>query len=140
MRRSILLCLALVALPACPGSLEDPGRFAGQFGGGGAGGCPDVPVFFQTTCAGASCHNATSPANMLDLASPDVAARLSNKMATGGPGLLIDPAHPEASVLYTKLTASPPFGSRMPLTGGPLDDTTVECVLTWIQTSTKGSP
>jgi hypothetical protein len=70
---------------------------------------------------------------MLDLESPGVFSRLSGKMAQGGSGLLIDPSQPDMSVLYTKLTTTPPFGSRMPLTGTPLDDSTVTCVLTWIQ-------
>jgi hypothetical protein len=55
-----------------------------------------------------------------------------------GVGLLIDPATPSKSVLYTKLLASPPFGARMP-TGGSLDTSTTQCVLAWI-TSQASSP
>lgn len=134
MRRRLLPALALaVPLAGCPGSLDDPSRFAGQFGL-----CPDVPTFLATTCGTASCHAATMPQAGLDLASPDVFSRLAGTKAMGGPGLLIDPTDPSASVLYLKLEAPPPFGSRMPLTGMPLDDTGVACVLDWIETSTKG--
>jgi hypothetical protein len=35
-------------------------------------------------------------------------------------------------VLYTKLTTNPPFGARMPLANGPLDDATIQCVRAWI--------
>jgi hypothetical protein len=63
--------------------------------------------------------------------------RLSGKQAMGGSGLLIDPANASASVLYTKLTPTPPFGARMPLVGAPLSDADMACVLSWIQTSTK---
>jgi hypothetical protein len=65
--------------------------------------------------------------------SPNVYARLVGKNASGGPGVLIDPGHdPEKSVLYLKLTPTPPFGSQMPLTGAKLDATTLACVSTWI--------
>ena len=63
--------------------------------------------------------------------------RLSGKKAMGGPGLLIDPTTPTASVLYTKLTPTPPFGARMPLVGAPLSDADIACVLSWIESSTK---
>jgi len=66
------------------------------------------------------------------------AARLAGKAATGGPGVLVDPGgDPSKSVLYLKLTSSPPFGSQMPLTGTKLDATTLACVATWI--ATRGS-
>jgi hypothetical protein len=135
---SAAIALALL-VAGCPGTLEDPARFDGEFGGadggGGASGCPDIPMLFATTCALASCHAASNPANGLDLASPNVYERLSGKAATGGPGLLVDPANPSDSVLYTKLTPTPPFGSRMPFGGTPLDDATVACVLRWIEAS-----
>jgi hypothetical protein len=50
----------------------------------------------------------------------------------GGPGLLVDPSNPTMSVVYTKLTATPPFGARMPFGQTPLDDATIACVLQWI--------
>src|SRR3954471_3759459 len=121
MRRSLLVAAALALMPVapaallgCPGSLEDPGRFAGQFGtDGGSSACDNVPVFLQTTCATTSCHTSTTPAGMLDLASPDIASRLTGKKAAGSMGLLIDASQPDDSVLYTKLMDPPPFGSRM---------------------------
>ncbi len=128
-RLSLLVPLtALTVLAGCPGSLEDPGRFADQFGGG----CPDVPALLQSACASAGCHSASDAVGSLDLASPMVFGRLSGKMAAGGAGLLIDPDEPDASVLYAKLTAAPPFGSRMPLSAEALDDATAACVLAWI--------
>ncbi|MFT3770248.1 MAG: hypothetical protein QM820_32875 [Minicystis sp.] len=134
MRKALIAPLMLAAaLTGCPGTLEDPERFAGQFGT-----CPDIPTLFTGTCATASCHTADNPAGSLDLASPDIVGRLSGKAAAGGSGKLIDTGAPDQSVLYTKLSAPPPFGARMPLTGTPLDDTEVACVLTWIEDSTKG--
>jgi hypothetical protein len=133
-RRSLFAALPLAAaLTGCPGSLEDPDRFAMQFGT-----CPDIPTLFGKTCATAGCHAATNPSSGLDLASDDIIGRLSGKKAQGSTGLLIDPSAPSESVLYTKLTDAPPSGARMPLGGTPLDDKTAGCVLTWIETSTKG--
>jgi hypothetical protein len=117
---------ALLMCAACPATLADPGRFNAN------GTCPDIPTqVFQPDCAGAGCHAAADPQQGLDLESPDVASRLVGVPARGG-GLLVDPAHPTASVLYTKLTSTPPFGARMPYVGPPLDDTTIACVLDWI--------
>jgi hypothetical protein len=146
--------LALCAASAgCPGTLEDPERFldgglyaqgqatedggiAGEGGagddGGRGGNCPDMPQFFSTTCTGIGCHNAMDKAQGLDLQSPDLASRLVGVQATEGPGLLIDPSNPSASVLYLKVTASPPFGARMPSGKPPLDDATIACVLAWV--------
>ncbi len=153
-------------LAGCPGSLEDPARFDAEFGiaggnggarggggadgggttgsvggaGGGSGGgsgCASPPPSFGTTCSVSGCHAAITPAGGLDLASPNIVMRLSGKKAMGGAGLLIDPTTPAASVLYTKLTATPPFGSRMPLVGGPLSDPDIACVLSWIESEVK---
>jgi hypothetical protein len=128
---------ALVALcVGCPGSLEDPGRFAVDDSGAA---CPDITqTLFPTDCATAQCHSATAKQQGLDLQSPDVLARLVGVPATGGPGLLIDPATPQASVIYTKLTATPPFGAQMPFGETPLDDATVACVLQWITVQVDG--
>lgn len=132
-RRLLLTSILTAALAGCPGSLDDPDRFAEQFGT-----CPDVPTLLGKTCATAGCHAAESPSSGLDLASDDVAGRLSGQKAKGGDGLLIDPQTPADSVLYTKVTDAPPFGGRMPLGGDPLGDTQVSCILSWIETSTKG--
>jgi hypothetical protein len=128
---------AFLVCTACPGELTDPALFRGDGGAldnpepaPDAGACPDIPTqVFQADCA--ACHSASSPQGGLDLASPDVAARLVGVPAQGA-GLLIDPADPAMSALYTKLTSTPPFGARMPLGGTPLDDATMGCLLTWI--------
>jgi hypothetical protein len=134
-RRALLVSAALAAgLLGCPGSLEDPSRFDGQFGN-----CPDIEMVIATTCAKASCHSGASPTGSLDLASPDIVMRLSGKKAVGGPGLLVDPSDPAKSVLYTKLKNPPPFLSQMPLTGAKLDDATQACFLTWIEDQLKGT-
>jgi hypothetical protein len=129
-----VLCLG------CAGTLDDPSRFLGDAGTAnvGDGACPDVPSsVFATTCAIAGCHSATDMTQGLNLQSPDVASRLVGVCARGG-GFLVDPDHPSQSVVYTKLTLAPPFGSRMPLGKPVLDAATLACVLTWVSAQ-KGS-
>jgi hypothetical protein len=149
----------LGASVGCAETVDDPSRAldaagaiddAGANGNGGGGGdgngnvmetggfsrdaasCPDVPQeVLVPDCAGAGCHSSRDKAQGLDLQSPNLAARLVGAAATEGSGLLIDPAAPSSSVLYTKLTATPPFGARMPL-GAALDGTTTGCVLAWV--------
>jgi hypothetical protein len=127
--------LGLLGLAGCPGTLNDPAAFEVE----ASSSCDDVPdVVFTPRCALSGCHTASMSAGSLDLASPDVYARLVGQPATGGPGVLIDPGgDPANSVLYLKLTPSPPFGSQMPLTGTKLDATTLACVANWI--TTRGS-
>ena len=151
-------CLAFAAAAVgCATSLDDPGRFGvsgngtgtdavggGQEGGAGSvlgegGACPDIPQFFAATCTASSCHNANDEAQGLDLQSPDVASRLVSVMATEGPGLLVDPSAPSASILYLKLTASPPFGAEMPLGQKPLPEAMTACVLDWIESGEMAS-
>jgi hypothetical protein len=159
MRTDLLLVLAACVLVACPGTL-DPNQFGAQLGtSGGApvadagnvapltdasspSACPDVPTaVFGQVCGGA-CHAGATQQSNLDLASPNVAQRLLGKSAIGGGGLLLDPTNPEASVVYTKMTSTPPFGARMPSAPAqPLDDATTACVLTWVKTAAQpGTP
>jgi len=137
-----LFCAALAAMAltqGCPGTLDDPSRFAVD--GGEGGGCPDIPTaVFAQVCSTSGCHSATDKTQGLDLQSPEVASRVVGACAKGG-GVLVDPTQPTQSVLYQKLTIAPPYGSRMPLGKTPLDDATVACVLAWItaQQGTGGS-
>lgn len=111
-------------LSGCPGTLDDPARFTG---------CPDVPELFVSKCATSGCHTGATPAAKLDLKSAGVESRLAGQPATfcvGG--LLANPADPSTSVLYKKLTDSPPCGSSMPLGSGALNDLEMECILGWI--------
>jgi hypothetical protein len=142
MNRTIVIRAAIVSVVAacvgCPASLEDPGRFTDALGGP----CPDVPQdVFIKVCSTSGCHSAVDKMLGLDLQSPDVASRLVGVNAMGGPGLLVDPSSPSTSILYTKLTATPPFGARMPFAEAPLPDATIACVLQWItlQVSDAGS-
>jgi hypothetical protein len=124
--------LVALGLAGCPGSLEDPERFALADGSA----CLDVPTtLLGAKCAtGAGCHVAEAPGGDLDLVSPGLAARLVDVPAssTCGGTLLVDSSDPEASLLYQKVLDSAPCGSRMPLGGAPLVDVERACLLEWI--------
>jgi hypothetical protein len=132
------LALLGLGLVACPGTLEDRVAFeqAALEAGVDAGSsvCGDVPsTLFTPRCGLSSCHDSSGTAAGLDLASPGVFGRLVGKQARGGPGVIIDPeGDPQKSVLYLKLTPTPPFGSQMPLAGDKLDAATLSCVAAWI--------
>jgi len=143
------LLVPVLAWSGCAGSLEDPEMFTMQADAGtpveaaaeaaAAPTCPDVPTLFAKTCGTTGCHDATTKAEALDLVSPGLASRLVGVPSVEGVGLLIDPASPSKSVLYTKLLSSPPFGARMP-TGGALDTSTTQCVLAWITSQASSTP
>lgn len=137
----------LLGSGACAGTLDDPARFetqavsdGGVSDGGltdGGGACRDIPTLFAQTCSTAGCHGTTDKVQGLDLQSSNVASRLVNVHAAGG-GLLIDPTNPSQSVIYAKLTPTPPFGGRMPV-GKPLDSATIACVLSWVSGASAGA-
>jgi hypothetical protein len=140
----------LIALGACSAPVDNPARPTVDAATGGDAapgddalapdasdsgtGCPDVPQeVIAARCATSGCHSAADKAQGLDLQSPDLAARLVGVAATETTGfLLIDPAAPENSAVYAKLTAAPPYGARMPLGRTALDDATLACVLAWV--------
>ncbi|HYQ44209.1 MAG TPA: hypothetical protein VER11_19640 [Polyangiaceae bacterium] len=97
------------------------------------GSCGDVVArIFVPSCGGTGCHGATGPQQDLDLVSPGVAERVVGVSGIGCSAILADPANPEASLIYQKLSPTPPCGSPMPLARPALSDEDVACVLTWI--------
>ena len=64
--------------------------------------------------------------------SPGVAARVVGVTGVGCASTLADPANPEASLIYQKLSPTPPCGSPMPLARPSLSDEDTACVLAWI--------
>jgi len=121
--------LLAIALTGCAGTIDDPTAFT-HAGSTAHAACGDVEATLASRCATAGCHAATNPSGGLDLATPGTLARLTGKPASGG-GVLVVAGYAAHSVLYLKLTASPPFGARMPY-GGSLDDATIACVHDWI--------
>jgi hypothetical protein len=155
-RVSLMVCLAGLspALGGCPGTLKDPAEFenlgdgsapaedgpvAGDDGGTSPadGGCgAEVPsTIFTPICATSACHGASIHQSGLDLAAPVNVANLLDQPTfedSDGGFLLIDPVNPLQSALYTKLTATPPFGLQMPYGMAPLSADQIQCVEDWI--------
>jgi hypothetical protein len=110
---------------------------SGAMTGGDAGaqtGCPEACELIAMRCAVAGCHAASAPASGLDLASPDIAMRLTDEPATSAAcngEVLFDPSSPEDSLIYGKLLDPPACGTRMPL-GAPLTATQLDCVRRWV--------
>lgn len=140
---AVVAALASALLAGCPGSLENPERFAcvasgtcpkndaggnppdsatgDDSGGGGGVDCSDVDVvtdvFTGAGCSAGGCHSA---AETLDLASADIYTRLKDVDASGaycaGKGLKwINSANPAASAIYTEITPTPQCSIRMPV-------------------------
>ena len=138
--RSACACSVALSLFGCAGALEDPARFdyldagAGSDGGvaRGDGGCDPVTTIFIPGCTTSSCHSARAQQGNLDLESPGLPHRLVNAPASGGPGLLIDAKSPDQSVLYTKVTDTPPFKFQMPLGTPPLGPDELACLQQWV--------
>jgi len=132
----------LLAATGCPGTLTDKERFLIDGGadstgaldtGGETGACGDVVTrIFQPQCGNSGCHGAVAPQQQLDLVSAGVAARVVGVNGTECSGLLANPASPETSLLYTKLSAHPPCGAQMPLAAMALSSADMACVLAWI--------
>jgi hypothetical protein len=126
----LFLAAALVGVMAavggCPGKLDNKEQFLTN------GPCDVENEIFLQRCATAACHSAKVHAQNLDLESPNVGARLVDELATECAGLLVDPAHPTESILYLKLTDSPPCGLQMPQVGQKLTPGEVNCVYEWI--------
>jgi hypothetical protein len=105
----------------------------GSDAGPNLGPCSDVPTrIFVPSCGGTGCHGAIGPQQDLDLVSPGVAARVVGVSGLGCAVPLADPANPAGSLIYLKLSPTPPCGSPMPLARPALSDEDVACVLAWI--------
>jgi len=132
----LMASLALLGATGCPGKLQDKERFlldSGAVGDDAGGGCGDVVArIFVPRCGGGGCHGPTAPQQGLDLVSAGVAARVVGMPALSCAATLADPDDPASSFLYTKLSASPPCGSQMPLAQLPLSAADAACILAWI--------
>ena len=129
--RLLLALLSAVCLAACGG--DDSG----------SQGAP--PTFTQiydqilfVRCADSACHGGGGGgAGMLDFTSRDMAYsqlvdHLSAGPSCGKIGIIrVDPANAQGSLLYLKLSATPPCGSRMPL-GSNLTSDQTAMIADWI--------
>ena len=84
------------------------------------------PIFQSFGCT--SCHGGSGGLTVTSVA----------QLLNGGDhGPAIVAGKPESSVLISKLSANPPFGSRMPQGGPYLPDSTVQKIRLWIAQGAK---
>ena len=141
--RALLLVGSVVAIgvstvSGCPGTIDDIDRFKTSAGSA----CDVEGNLFPTKCADALCHNPTDHVAGLDLVSPGVPSRVVGQTASPMDEcvgeLIVDPADPENSLIYSKLLEPPPCGTRMPFTKPELSEEEKQCVLDWIGTLGAG--
>lgn len=87
------------------------------------------PILSSRGCLGSGCHGTPGGSGGLTMGSGSYAAVIN---ASGDNGDIIVPGNANTSNLYLKVTASPPFGSRMPLSGTPLTDDQINSIRDWI--------
>jgi len=91
----------------------------------------DVQPILASRCATTACHgNQANPTGGLFLGNPPDYTTVRN--ASGNNGQIIMPGDGPNSNLYTKTTATPIFGSQMPLTGAKLTTAQQENINVWI--------
>jgi hypothetical protein len=134
--------LALLSLTACGSSSNDPQTQTAKFSEVYAA------VFPAITPAKCNfCHSQPSSqisnGKLHTGTEGDVAAayaalvgQTSTSKDCAGKSLVV-PGKPEESLLYTKLTATPPCGARMPFGGGALPEAQLEMVRSWIAAGAK---
>ena len=132
---------------AGPASAADSGAASTTDGGGGSAGAASsdcaatAKQYIAKTCTSEFCHGkgTTSP---LSLSAADVPTGLVGKSASMicDGEVYVDPAVPEQSLLYTKLSADPPCGSRMPLGGTPATAAQLACILEWLTDAAAAAP
>ena len=123
------LGVALLFLCGCPGELQDPERFL--TGGGDAGpGCDVENGILKTKCGTAGCHDATTIAQGLDLATAGVGTRLRTSMAT----CTSVAGQKMGTFMQNKVTAATPTcGGPMPLGGTMLSAAESQCLSAYLQ-------
>ena len=103
-------------------------------GNGSASECGSTVELLKTKCGNAGCHGAASPAAKLDLASEGVATRLKDAPASSACSgySQINSTDPSKSLIYLKVTDTPPCEPRMPI-GAPLSNEEQACLLAWLE-------
>lgn len=87
------------------------------------------PIILTSGCLDGGCHGPGSTAGGFSFGSGDYN---SVKGPRGTHGNLVFPQQSDRSNLYLKVTASPPFGSRMPLGGPFLPEGNISLIKDWI--------
>lgn len=89
----------------------------------------DIQPILTQTCGGGACHvnNSQNGVNVSDYNA------LMSSVGTNYGGLIVEPGSPDQSPLVDKIEPNPQFGSRMPLSRGPLSPEQISLIRAWIQ-------
>ncbi|HEX2679152.1 MAG TPA: hypothetical protein VHM19_21025 [Polyangiales bacterium] len=107
-------------------------------------------IICTAQCANAYCHGSHTASAELDMENLDTTyrelvgampSRMPNADGLSGCSksnlLRVEPGHPERSLLYLKVSGSPPCGQAMPLMGTPLTREQLTQLRTWIANGAK---
>ena len=87
------------------------------------------PLIASHNCLNSGCHGTGSSSGGMTLGSGTYTNIIN---ASGDHGPIIVPGNANSSNMYLKLSPTPPFGSRMPLTGSPFTSTQLDLLKRWI--------
>ena len=87
-----------------------------------------LPLFQQYGCAG--CHGGNGGLTV---------GSVAQLLQGGAHGPAVVAGKPESSTLALKISASPPFGDRMPQGGPYLPDSTIQIIRLWITQGAKNN-
>jgi hypothetical protein len=97
----------------------------------------DVQPIFTSKCALSDCHGADKSAGM-QLSAGVAYDNIVNVMSSEDPQLMrVMPSDPDNSYLVMKVEGRQKVGARMPLTGGPLSDTQIQAIRSWVKAGAK---
>jgi len=120
----IRLSLCLWLLSGCNSSMTDPTVPAPS--GGTSFRSAVLPILRTNRCE--TCHGGTSGLTV---------GTVAGLLHGGDHGPAVLPGNADSSLIIRKLSPSPPFGSRMPLGGPYLPDSTVAVIRAWINEGAK---
>jgi len=81
------------------------------------------PIFADPSVGCLGCHGGTNNLTV---------GTVADLLRGGLHGPAIVPGNSSQSLLIQKISASPPFGARMPYGGTPLSDNTIQVIRQWI--------
>jgi hypothetical protein len=108
---------------------------SGGSGGGGGGDCDGFQILSEN-CGTSGCHGSGAVFTdfVASMAAVDQWVDEESAMGCGSPAKVFDTENPAASLVITKLSASPPCGGQMPITNpGSITEDQIDCIQQFIE-------
>ena len=123
--------------------LEAPGGYLSNLSPSQTGEAAEEPVatvllstiqntIFSPNCATSGCHSSASSAQMLSLDVGDTFSNTVNRLSSQSTIDLVEPGDPDNSWLVRKVENTQNVGGRMPSGAGPLSQSQIDSIRTWI--------